>query len=76
MADLDGCFAGEPLTQHQLDRLCEKNLKQIFGEAVDFALENSLPVLIEYGLVKQDTQVRLPMYTGLTHVCMNCGTQF
>lgn len=49
--------AGEPITQSQLDRTCEDYLKTNFKEAVDFALENSLPLLLEDGLISKDAQV-------------------
>lgn len=50
---------GEPITQSQLDRTCEDYLKTNFKEAVDFALENSLPLLLEDGLISKDAQGRL-----------------
>ena len=51
-------IAGEPITQSQLDRRCEDYLKSNFKEAVDFALENSLPLLLEDGLISKDAQVK------------------
>lgn len=53
-----GCAGeGQGLTQRQLDEKCENYLKSSFGEAVDFALENSLPLLLEDGLINKDAQV-------------------
>ena len=52
--------AGEKLTQSQLDEKCEDYLKRTFKEAVDFALENSLPLLLEDGLISKDAEVRIP----------------
>lgn len=56
IADLGIVFAGKPVTAKELDERCEAYLKEHFGEAVDFALEKSLPVLIEDGLITRDAE--------------------
>lgn len=51
------------MTQPELDRRCENYLKGTFQEAVDFALENSLPLLMEDGLIRRDAEViSLPIH--------------
>ena len=50
---------GEPLTQEALDKRCEIWLDRIFGQKLDFAIENSLPVCLEDGIIKRDSQVCL-----------------
>lgn len=49
--------AGEPLTQEALDKRCEIWLDRIFGQKLDFAIENSLPVCLEDGIIKRDSEV-------------------
>lgn len=43
---------GKPLSKAELDGAIERYLERTFGEAVDFALENSLPFLVKDGLVQ------------------------
>lgn len=51
-------MAGEPVTQQGLDTRCELWLDQVFGLKLDFAIENSLPVCLEDGVIERDAQVR------------------
>ena len=51
-----GCI-GEPVTQQGLDTRCELWLDQVFGLKLDFAIENSLPVCLEDGVIERDAQV-------------------
>lgn len=43
--------------QDALDKRCEIWLERVFGLKLDFAIENSLPVCLEDGVIKQDGQV-------------------
>lgn len=52
--------AGEAVTQQGLDTRCELWLDQVFGLKLDFAIENSLPVCLEDGVIERDAQVLLP----------------
>ena len=52
-------MAGEPVTQQGLDTRCELWLDQVFGLKLDFAIENSLPVCLEDGVIERDAQVLL-----------------
>ena len=54
------CVAGEPVTQQGLDTRCELWLDQVFGLKLDFAIENSLPVCLEDGVIERDAQVLPP----------------
>lgn len=47
---------GEPVTQQGLDTRCELWLDQVFGLKLDFAIENSLPVCLEDGVIERDAQ--------------------
>ena len=49
--------AGEAVTQDGLDKRCEMWLERIFGLRLDFAIENSLPVCLEDGVIERDDQV-------------------
>ncbi len=51
--------AGEPVTQEALDKRCEIWLDRVFGLKLDFAIENSLPVCLEDGVITRDNQVDL-----------------
>lgn len=51
------CAAGEPVTQEALDKQCEIWLDRVFGLKLDFAIENSLPVCLEDGVITRDNQV-------------------
>lgn len=51
--------AGEAVTQQGLDTRCELWLDQVFGLKLDFAIENSLPVCLEDGVIERDAQVLL-----------------
>jgi len=51
------CAVGEPVGQDALDKRCEIWLERVFGLKLDFAIENSLPVCLEDGVIKQDGQV-------------------
>ena len=51
--------AGESMTQEALDKRCEIWLDRMFGQRLDFAIENSLPVCLEDGIIKRDSQVWL-----------------
>ncbi len=50
--------AGQGMTEDELDRKCEMYLDRHFRAKLDFALENTLPGLIEDGLIRRDHQVR------------------
>ena len=50
-------YADEPLTQQALDKRCEMWLDRMFGQRLDFAIENSLPVCLEDGIIKRDSEV-------------------
>ena len=50
---------GEAVTQDGLDKRCEMWLERIFGLRLDFAIENSLPVCLEDGVIERDDQVLL-----------------
>jgi hypothetical protein len=50
--------AGVPLSQQELDKECEEYLYKHFGEKLDFAIENSLPFLLEDGLISDTADVR------------------
>ena len=52
--------AGTPLSQADLDGACERHLRERFGERRDFAIENSLPTLLQDGLIGRDAQARPP----------------
>lgn len=45
------------MTQQGLDTRCELWLDQVFGLKLDFAIENSLPVCLEDGVIERDAQV-------------------
>lgn len=47
---------GEPVTQEALDKRCEIWLDRVFGLKLDFAIENSLPVCLEDGVITRDNQ--------------------
>lgn len=49
--------AGQAVTQQGLDTRCELWLDQVFGLKLDFAIENSLPVCLEDGVIERDAQV-------------------
>lgn len=50
---------GEAVTQDGLDKRCEMWLERIFGLRLDFAIENSLPVCLEDGVIERDDQSML-----------------
>ena len=50
---------GRPMTQAELDGACEEHLRARLGERRDFAIENSLPTLLQDGLVSRNSQVGL-----------------
>lgn len=53
------------MTQQGLDTRCELWLDQVFGLKLDFAIENSLPVCLEDGVIERDAQVMpAPTFTG------------
>ncbi len=54
--------AGEPVTQEALDKRCEIWLDRVFGLKLDFAIENSLPVCLEDGVITRDNQVDLLLW--------------
>ena len=39
------------MSQEKLDQACEQHLAANFGQEVDFAIERSLPELLDVGLV-------------------------
>ena len=43
--------AGKSMSQERLDQACEQHLAANFGQKVDFAIERSLPELLDVGLV-------------------------
>ena len=43
--------AGNSMSQERLDQACEQHLAANFGQEVDFAIERSLPELLDVGLV-------------------------
>ncbi|KAK9809543.1 hypothetical protein WJX73_000179 [Symbiochloris irregularis] len=47
-------FSGKSMTHRELDDECEAYLMNSFNERVDFAIERSLPELLEDGLVTED----------------------
>lgn len=59
---------GEAVTQQGLDTRCELWLDQVFGLKLDFAIENSLPVCLEDGVIERDAQVSKPFDSAL---CLN-----
>ncbi len=74
------CAAGEPVTQEALDKRCEIWLDRVFGLKLDFAIENSLPVCLEDGVITRDIQVGLPLWFAClcdcvaTAICGNINT--
>ena len=48
------------MSQEALDKRCEIWLDRVFGLKLDFAIENSLPVCLEDGVIERDSQVDLP----------------
>lgn len=48
--------AGLPLTAAALDDRCEAELESRFGLKIDFSIESSLAVLVEWGLVTEACQ--------------------
>ena len=57
------------MTQDGLDKRCEMWLERIFGLRLDFAIENSLPVCLEDGVIERDADVSL---AGLQLHCAAC----
>ncbi|GFH31523.1 uncharacterized protein HaLaN_30584 [Haematococcus lacustris] len=45
---------GEEVSQEELDQLCEAFLEEHFGLRIDFAVEDALPKLVKWGLVKEN----------------------
>ena len=60
--------AGEAVTQQGLDTRCELWLDQVFGLKLDFAIENSLPVCLEDGVIERDAQVLLSSRFSVTSI--------
>ena len=60
--------AGEAVTQQGLDTRCELWLDQVFGLKLDFAIENSLPVCLEDGVIERDAQVLLLLKFSVTSI--------
>ena len=63
------------MSQEALDKRCEIWLDRVFGLKLDFAIENSLPVCLEDGVIERDSQVdlpSLPVYLQ-TLMCMLLG---
>jgi hypothetical protein len=50
-AELGLTGTGRPMTKAELDERCEKYLEDRFGEKIDFAIENTLPSLLQDGLI-------------------------
>jgi hypothetical protein len=48
------------MSQAELDGACERHLAERFGERRDFAIENSLPTLLQDGLISRGAQVPTP----------------
>lgn len=48
------------MTEEQLDARCEVYLESRFGVGIDFAIAQSLVSLIDDGVVRKDSQVRIP----------------
>ena len=57
------------MSRQELDKTCEDYLQNTFGESVDFAIERSLPELLDDGLIIQDAQVCLSPWTTLRTCC-------
>ena len=55
--------AGEPVSQDGLDKRCELWLERVFGLRLDFAIENSLPVCLEDGVIERNGQVGVLKYS-------------
>ena len=66
--------AGEPVTQEALDKRCEIWLDRVFGLKLDFAIENSLPVCLEDGVITRDNQVDLLLRFACLCDCIAIAT--
>ena len=62
------------MSQEALDKRCEIWLDRVFGLKLDFAIENSLPVCLEDGVIERDSQVGPPPPPPClpTHLCACC----
>ena len=67
-------IAGEPVTQEALDKRCEIWLDRVFGLKLDFAIENSLPVCLEDGVITRDNQVDLLLWLACLYGCIPIAT--